>query len=309
MRRIVRLSITLAVIWLVGLYAYALAVIASPKLDDRNLKTFVDSDNYWSPNPAFVKSEGKWDKRVWKWREFLGCGSTHITDSNAYNYSRWTKDHAVELGMLTPPDLDWVYVSGISVGSVWNDLTPRYQPLPLKINNTDALVLKTRIDEWKGAPLSPMVFPSWYAVLTDLWFNVTNVVIEGENGKQQFPSKILGIDVFYHTMTGGLNAAMGASNEFSRIEPCKKNFIYSTSLAGQDFYSVSDDGLFVVDLMTLLQSAQEQAAKKGWHFDIDNAELVMLESVVESYWSYAYAEITWTGVIYCAYAERHCAIE
>ena len=306
MQKLAKLSIIATMIWLVALYGHALAVMTMS--EDGVVRTLSASDGYWSPNPALIKSEGKWDSRVWKWREFLGCGSMQITNSNAYNYAIWPSDHRVEIGMLTPPELDWIYVSGISVGSVWDDLKPSYQPLPLNVSKASSLILETRIADWKGAPLSPIIFPSWYAVLTDVWFNVTNVVIEDENGKKEFPSKILGIDIFYHTMTGSLNAVMGAGNEFSRIEPCNENFIYSINLAGQDFYSVRDDGLVVIDLMVLLQNAQQQAARQGWHFSIDNVELVMLESVVESYWSYAYAKITWTGIRYCTYTE-HCAIE
>jgi|GEM_PF-1110901 len=307
MRKLIKLSIIATVIWLVALYGHALVVMAKP--ENEIARTLALSDDYWSPNPSLVKSEGKWDSRVWKWREFLGCSSVQITNSNAYNHATWSSDQQVEIGMLTPPELDWVYVSGISVGSVWDDLKPSYQPLPLKASRTSSLTLETRIADWKGAPLSPIIFPSWYAVLTDVWFNVTNVMIEDENGKKEFPSKILGIDIFYHTMTGSLNTVMGAGNEFSRIEPCKENFIYSINLAGQDFYSVNDDGLFVIDLMVLLQNAQQQAAKQGWHFSIDNVELVMLESIVESYWSYAYAKIDWTGIRYCTYTEQHCIIE
>jgi len=286
-------------IWLVTLYGYTLAVMT--KSGNEVVRTLTTSNNYWSPNPALMKSEGKWDSRVWKWHEFLGCGSRQITGSNAYNYAIWKSDKVAKIGMLTPPELDWIYVSGISVGSVWNDTKPSYQPSPLNMSKVSALTLETRIADWKGAPLSPIIFPSWYAVLTDVWFNVTNVIIEDKNGMKYFPSKILGIDIFYHTMTGSLNAVMGTGNEFSRVEPCNKNFIYSINLARQDFYSVRNDGTFAIDLLVLLQKAQQQATMHGWHFDISNVELVMLEDVVESYWSYVYAEITWAGIRYSTY--------
>ncbi len=308
MRKLVRLSLIAAMIWLVTLYGYALAVMTKSKSEKEGVRTLTTSHNYWSPNPALVKLEGKWDSRVWKWHEFLGCGSRQITGSNAYNYAIQS-DNGAKIGMLTPPELDWVYVGGISVGSVWNDTKPSYQPPPLNVSKVSALTLETRIADWKGAPLSPIIFPSWYAVLTDVWFNVTNVVIEDKDGMKYFPSKILGIDIFYHTMTGSLNAAMGAGNEFSRVEPCNKNFIYSINLAGQDFYSIRNDGMFAIDLLALLQKAQQEAAMHGWHFNINNVELVMLEDVVESYWSYAYVKISWTGIRYCTYTEQHCAIE
>jgi hypothetical protein len=262
-------------------------------------ETFSASGEYWSPD----LESGKWDRKVWKWREFLGCGSVHADSIDAYNYAR-SSGNGIEMGLLTPPDMDWVYVSGVSVGSVWEDLVPSYQPLPLRIKDVSSLKLETKIAEWKGAPLSPVIFPSWYAVLTDVWFNVTNVVIEDENGREEFPSKILGMDIFYHTMTGSLNVVMNAGSEFSRVEPCNNNFIYSVNLAGQDFYTM-DDGFYTVDLMALLERAQEEASRKGWYFDIANAELVMFENVIESYWSYAYAKINWTAIRYC----RECAID
>lgn len=306
MHKTIKVSIISVVIWLVGFYSYALAVISWPKNDNTMVRMSDTSHNYWSPNPSLVKSDGGWDSRIWKWREFIGCGSTQIANTE-YSYAEWFDDHNVHLSMLTQPDLDWVYVAGISMGSVWDDLKPTYQPVPLKPSKADSLTLETRIDDWKGTPLSPVVFPSWYAVLTDVWLNVTDVSIEDENGMHRFPSKILGIDIFYHTMTGSLNAAMGGSNEFARIEPCNKNFIYSVNLTDQNFYS-NKDGSFKVDLLVLLHNAQKQAAKHGWHFNIDNAELVMMETVIESYWSYAYAKISWSGIRYCM-SGNECAIE
>lgn len=307
MQKIAKVLIISVIIWLTGFYSYALVVMSWQKHDSAIQIMSDDSNNYWSPNPSLVKSYGGWDSKVWKWREFLGCGSMQITDADHYNYVEWSDDHSVRMNMLTKPDMDWVYVAGISVGSVWDDLKPSYQPLPLKVNKANSLLLETRIDDWKGTPLSPIVFPSWYAVLTDVWFNVTDVTIEDENGTQQFPSKILGIDIFYYTMTGSLNAVMGGSNEFARVEPCNKNFIYSVNLADQNFYSNSN-GLFTVDLYKLLQNAQEEAAKHDWHFDIDNVELMMLDSVIESYWSYIYAKISWSGIRYCLHG-KDCAIE
>ncbi len=307
MHKNLKILTIIIIIWLTGFYGYALAMISWPKDGSAIARTSSNHNNYWSPNPSLTKSDGGWDSKVWKWREFLDCSSIQITNADHYNYSDWSNDNRVQMSMLTKPDSDWVYVAGISVGSVWDDLKPSYQPLPLKVNKTSSLILETRIDDWHGAPLSPIVFPSWYAVLSDVWFNVTDVTIEDANGKQQFPSKIVGIDIFYHTMTGSLNTVMGGSNEFARVEPCNKNFIYSVNLADQDFYS-NNNGLFTVDLSILLRNAQEEAAKHGWYFDIDNVELMMMESVIESYWSYVYAEVSWSGVRYCLHG-KECAIE
>lgn len=290
--------------WMISFYSYALAVMSLP-VENSITRMSNSYDNYWSPNPS-LQSDGKWDSKVWKWREYFGCGSIQITNTDAYNYVNWA-DNNIRMSMLTNPDSDWVYVAGISVGSVWDDIVPSYQPAPLKVSRTSSLILETKVDAWKGAPLSPIIFPSWYAVLTDVWFNVTDVTIEDKNGTHKFPSKILGIDIFHHTMTGSLNAVMGGSNEFARIEPCNNNFIYSINLADQVFYS-NNNGLYRVDLLALLHNAHEEAAKHGWHFEIDNVELVMLESVVESYWSYVYAEISWVGIRYCLQG-RECVIE
>jgi len=302
MHKASKLIIFAITVWLIGFYGYALAIISMPKNGNIMEKLHVNSNNYWSPNPSLIKSDGGWDTRVWKWREFMGCGSIQI-DNTANIHADWYDDNSIHLSMLTPPDSDWVYVAGISVGSVWDDLQPVYQPPPLKVSDVNSLILQTKIEDWRGAPLSPIIFPSWYAMLTDVWFNVKDVTIEDEGIVQTFPSKILGMDIFYHTMTGSLNVVMGGSNEFARIEPCNKNFIYSVNLSGQDFYT-NEDGLFTVDLSALLLKAQEEAARLGWHFTIDNVELVMMENVLESYWSYAYAKINWSGIRYCMHEEE-----
>jgi hypothetical protein len=303
MHKAARVSIVVLVIWLVGFYGYALSVMASPITDNGKVRALSSAD-YWFLNPSLIETSGSRDKKFWKWREFLGCGSMRISSGDDYNYARWSPDQGVEVQMLTRPELDWVYVAGVSVGSAWDGEEPSFQPTPLEVSKMNMLILETRIDGWKGAPLSPIIFPSWYAVLSDVWFNVTNVRIEDENGTREFSSKVLGIDVFYHTMTGSLNAIMGGSGEFARIEPCNKNFIYSVNLAGQDFFS-QKDGMFIVDLNALLRKAQGEAEKLGWYFDIENAELVMLENVIESYWSYIYARIGWSGIRYCL-EEREC---
>ncbi|MFQ5941514.1 MAG: hypothetical protein ACE5KA_07455 [Nitrososphaerales archaeon] len=53
----------------------------------------------------------------------------------------------------------------------------------------------------------------------------------------------------------------------------------------------------------MLDKAHEQAAKHGWYFDVDNVELMMLETI-ESYWSYIYAEISWSGVRYSLHSKE-----
>ncbi len=103
-------------------------------------------------------------------------------------------------------------------------------------------------------PLSPIILPSYYAVLTDLWFEVNDVTVNGKH----YDKKILGIDIFYKTMTGKLK----------------------------------------VDVIELLERSREEATKKGWIFDIKNVRLLMLENLVEAYFSYAYVNIEYSAIKY-----------
>ena len=117
-----------------------------------------------------------------------------------------------------------------------------------------------------------------------LWFDVKDVTIDGKH----YDNKILGIDVFYNTMTSRLDIAMGSSNEYSRVEPCDKNFVYSIMLDSSNY---DNDRVYRVDVIKLLERAREEAIKNGWVFDLDNVRLVMVENIVEAYFAYVYVNI------------------
>ncbi|MEM2923262.1 MAG: hypothetical protein QW560_02460 [Candidatus Nitrosocaldus sp.] len=256
------------------------------------------SDDYSSSIPSGSQrwiddsnGDDHWMFKVWKWREFIACESVALDiHGDAYNYVK-PNGSSVEMSLLTLPEMDYVHVAGISVGDVWkeSDEANEHHPEPLKVAMLEHLILNLNIHEFRGTPLSPVIFPSWYALLTDLWFKVKNVVIE-DDGVKHYTEKVLGIDVFHRTMGGRLNIMMGMRDEYARIEPCNKNFIYSINLSSSTTYGI--------DVLELLHKAQEEARKKGWYFSIDDVELVMVETVLESYWSYAYARIEPPSIVY-----------
>jgi hypothetical protein len=297
-RRIAKIVLLAIAIWITSFYTYTGLVIASKvsyntnKHIDTNNNSNIDKADYWNPNPYFILSEGKWGIRVWKWREFLACGYQGLDANSNTTYVNWDRDGLIEISLLSPFDLDWVYVAGLSMGSVWPNVKPVYQPEPLDVGRLKSLMLETRISNLKGVALSPLILPSWYAVLTDLWFEVKDVTIDGKH----YDKKILGIDVFYSTMTGRLNIAMGSSNEYSRVEPCDKNFVYSIMLDASNYDN--DKGVYRVDVIKLLERAREEAIKKGWVFDLNNVRLVMAENIVEAYFAYVYVNIEYSGIKY-----------
>jgi hypothetical protein len=293
--RVTKIVSLVIALWIILFYTYAGLVIAIKVSYNTNIKP-IDTNNieeadYWNPNPYFMLSEDRWDIKVWKWREFLACGYQGLDADNNTTYVNWDKDGLIEVSLLSPFDLDWVYVAGVSMGSVWPNVKPVYQPEPLDIGGLKSLILETKISNFKGVPLSPLILPSWYAVLTDLWFEVKDVTIDGKH----YDKKILGIDVFYSTMTGKLNIAMGSSNEYSRIEPCDKNFVYSIMLDASNY---DNDRVYRVDLIKLLERAREEAIKNGWVFDLNNVRLVMVENIVEAYFAYVYVNIEYSGIKY-----------
>ncbi len=295
MRRVTKIVLLAIAIWIVSFYTYTGLVIASKVSYNADIKP-IDTNNieeadYWNPNPYFMLSEDKWGIKVWKWREFLACGNQGLDADSNTTYVNWDKDGLIEVSLLSPFDLDWVYVAGVSMGSVWPNVKPVYQPEPLDIGRLKSLILETKISNFKGVPLSPLILPSWYAVLTDLWFEVKDVTIDGKH----YDKKILGIDVFYRTMTGKLNIAMGSSNEYSRIEPCGKNFVYSIMLDSSNY---DNDRVYRVDVIKLLERAREEAIKNGWVFDLNNVKLVMVENIVEAYFAYVYVNIEYSGIKY-----------
>lgn len=280
--------------WLAIIYINLLLTISIPKQDissyDPSImpsgsSRWVDDGNSKDPQP--------WRFKVWKWREFLACESITLDmrSDGTYNYVR-LNGSSIEMSLLTLPEMDYVYVAGISVGDVWEEVgnSNLYQPEPLRVAMLDTLALHLNIHEFRGAPLSPFILPSWYALLTDIWFKVENVTIEVDGTVEHYKEKVLGIDVFHRTMSGGLNIVMdmGMNDEYSRIEPCNRNFIYSINLPSHTS----------IDVLELLNKAQEEARKKGWYFSIDDVELVMVETVLESYWSYTYAMIEPPSIVY-----------
>ncbi|MDW8274882.1 MAG: hypothetical protein RMJ59_00695 [Candidatus Nitrosocaldus sp.] len=305
MKRALLLTLPL-VAWLTILYTNALITLsidtyASTVDDDSGVyedgeqssSSIIPESSRWVTDGYDDDGSDRWRFKVWKWREFLACESIALDmhGGDAYNYVRY-RGSSVEMSLLTLPEMDYVHVAGISIGDVWTNGTDVYQPEPLSVAALEHLTLSIKVHEFKGAPLSPVVFPSWYALLTDLWFRVKNVTIEDGDGVEHYEEKVLGIDVYHRTMGGGLNIVMGLGDDYSRIEPCNKNFIYSINLS-------SYDGIHI-DVLELLSRAQEEASKKGWHFSIEDVELVMVETVLESYWSYAYARIEPPSIIYKA---------
>lgn len=289
--------------WLAMIYINVLLTISIPKQDtssDDNPSSMPSGSSRWvDGGDDNSRDPWPWRFKVWKWREFLACESIALDmhDGDAYNYVR-LDGSSIEMSLLTLPEMDYVYVAGISVGDVWEESGKNnvYQPEPLRVAMLDSLTLDLKVHEFRGAPLSPFILPSWYALLTDLWFRVKNVTIEDANGVKHYREKVLGIDVFHSSMGGGLNIVMGMGmkDEYSRIEPCNKNFIYSMNLPS----STS------VDVLELLNRAREEARGKGWHFSIDDVELVMVETVLESYWSYASARIEPPSIVYSMKEER-----
>lgn len=237
-----------------------------------------------------------WRLKVWKWRELLACESITLDMDDVYNYARESPS-GVEMSLLTWPEMDYVYVAGISVGDAWGEYSEGSAgmlpvPEPLKVSGLERLILNLKVHEFRGAPLSPFIIPSWYALLTDVWFRVKNVSIDDGHSTEHYTDKVLGIDIFHNTMGGGLNIlVMGMGYEYSRIEPCNMNFIYSINLA-------SRGGIISIDLLELLSRAQYEAMKKGWYFSMDDVELVMVETVLEGYWAYAYARIDKPEILY-----------
>ncbi len=140
MRKLVKLSAVALAVWLVAFYGHALAVMPAQAGSRPSVLHSSQDSGYWSADPALSQDDSGWDRRVWKWHEFLGCGSSMMMGSDPYNYSRRSPDGS-EMGLLSPPDLDWVYVSGLSTGSVWDDLAPSYQPPPLGVGGLGSLVL------------------------------------------------------------------------------------------------------------------------------------------------------------------------
>lgn len=147
MHKTIKFPLIFFIIWLIGLYGYAISVVSSPAGESNSSILALSTNNtYWSPNPSFITSEGAWDSKVWKWREFFGCGSIQMADQNGYTYVEWPENSNVSMSMLTQPDLDWVYVAGVSVGNVWDDIKPSYQPIPLMVSAVDLLSLEIKID-------------------------------------------------------------------------------------------------------------------------------------------------------------------
>ncbi len=291
MRRPILLIIAI-VSWLAITYINVLFTISVPKQYTTSDESVIPSGSRWVDNDS--KEPQPWRFKIWKWREFLECNSITLdmhNDGAVYNYVR-SDGSSIEMSLLTMPEMDYVYVAGISVGDVWEENGDNnvYQPEPLRVAMLDSLVLHLNIQEFRGAPLSPFILPSWYALLTDIWFKVENVTIEADGTVKHYKEKVLGIDVFHRTMSGGLNIVMdmGMKDEYSRIEPCNKNFIYSINLPSHTS----------IDVLELLNKAQEAARKKGWYFSTDDVELVMVETVLESYWSYTYARIEPPSIVY-----------
>ena len=300
MRRSILLFMISTISWLGIIYTNVFLAINTPKQNTGNgdgLSSIPVGSSRWVDDSDDSRDPWYWRLKIWKWREFLACESIALdmhndgSSSNAYNYVRFDGS-SIEMSLLTMPEMDYVYVAGISVGDVWGEggKSNLYQPEPLRVAMLDRLTLDLNIHEFRGAPLSPFILPSWYALLTDLWFRVKNVTIEDANGVKHYEEKVLGIDIFHRTMGGGLNIlVMGMKDEYSRIEPCNKNFIYSINLPSSTTS---------IDLLVLLKKAQEEARSKGWYFSMDDVELVMVETVLESYWSYTYARIEPPIIVY-----------
>ncbi|MEM1959159.1 MAG: hypothetical protein QXY85_06870 [Candidatus Nitrosocaldus sp.] len=297
MRRSILLFITSVISWLVIIYTNLFLAINAPKQNisnDYSLSSIPVGSRWVDEGYSDDgKDHSPWRLKVWKWREFLACESISldIHDVNAYNYVRFDGS-SIEMSLLTMPEMDYVYVAGISIGDVWGDggNSNLYQLEPLKVAILDRLTLDLNIHEFRGAPLSPFILPSWYALLTDLWFRIKNVTIEDASGVKRYEEKVLGIDIFHRTMGGGLNIlVMGMKDEYSRIEPCNKNFIYSINLPSSTTS---------IDILALLKDVQEEARSKGWYFNMDDVELVMVETVLESYWSYTYARVEPPVIVY-----------
>ncbi len=296
MRRSILLFMMPVISWLVIIYTNVFLAINTPKQNteyDDSLNSIPVGSSRWVDGGDDSRDPWHWRLKIWKWREFLACESIALDmhDGNAYNYVRFDGS-SIEMSLLTIPEMDYVYVAGISVGDVWREggKSNSYQPEPLRIAMLDRLTLDLNIHEFRGAPLSPFILPSWYALLTDLWFRVKNVTIEDDNGVKHYGEKVLGIDIFHRTMSGGLNIlVMGMKDEYSRIEPCNKNFIYSINLPSSTTS---------IDILALLKKVQEEARSKGWYFSMDDVELVMVETVLESYWSYTYARVEPPIIVY-----------
>lgn len=295
MRRSILLALILLVAsWLSILYINTLLAMVSPSEQGTSSSSDDHSSSIHPESSMWIDTnDDPWRLKVWKWREFLACESIALDiHGDGYNYVK-SNGSSIEMSLLTLPEMDYVHVAGISIGDVWDqgDGSKVHHPEPLKVAMLDHLVLNLNVHEFRGAPLSPFIFPSWYALLTDLWFRVKNVAIEDGDGIKYYEEKVLGIDIFHHTMSGGLNVVMGMGDEYSRVEPCNRNFIYSVNLS-------SNDGRFSIDVLELLIRAQHEASKKGWYFSMDDVELVMVETVLESYWSYAYARIEQPSIMY-----------
>lgn len=121
-----------------------------------------DLGTEWNLNPSLIKSEGKWDSRVYDW----GLSGTHIVPSDSSNYINWTSDGLVEGHSDNTPSFFNFKAEDFEQGFESEEQQPSYQPPLLRVADTTSLTLEGIVHNY-GSDF--VLFPGWSGVKFDVW--------------------------------------------------------------------------------------------------------------------------------------------
>jgi hypothetical protein len=223
----------------------------------------------WTSNSSLIKSEGKWDCRLWNWNE---GGYLEPAEPDDNNYCNWTADGTVDLRVEDCVLDNYYTAANLDQGTERSSIPASYQPPLLRLADCDKVTLEADVE---CCHAGFTLLPNWVGIKFDVWAVVN----------QQDGTKLM-TEMYF--IRAGLNLAWGP--ELARQTTTGDVWNYLVAIDHSDFYGIhanetkygEDSAKWGIDVKWFVERGVELARVEGADIDFNTLKLSKVSFTLES---------------------------